>query len=111
MAGRQNSPSEAKGSQVTEQPKITNGRLCPVGIKNTSKITAVQWLLGILITSVMGGALLAATVINGVQQETANLNRRITLAEDRYDRSQQDFAEIKKLLRELSNKIDELHRR
>ncbi len=95
---------------MTEHPEKRdgNGRLCPVGIKNTSRISAMQWLLGILISGAIGGTILATTVINGIQQETAQLNRRITLAEDRYDRSQQDFAEIKKLLRDLSNKIDEL---
>ncbi len=95
---------------MTEQPQKRdgNGRLCPVGIKNTSRISAMQWLFGILATGVLGGVLLGATVINGVREDTARLNRRVTLAEDRHERTQRDFAEIKQLLREMSRKIDEL---
>ncbi len=91
-----------------EGDRLREGSGCPVGIKNMSRISAIQWLLGILITCALAGAFYSTAALGVMSTETASLNRRITLAEDRWERSQQDMGEIKQLLRDLNRKIEDL---
>jgi len=80
---------------------------CENVTKALARITATQWLIGVLLAVCLG---LLPLIFDG-RRTSETLSARMDVAEDRYKRNREDFTEIKVLLREMDAKINDLRDR
>ena len=68
----------------------------------------MKWLLGIVVTILLAGTVLAASALCNQSSVNVDIQKAQSVTAERHKRGQQDYANILTAIQNVSDKVDEL---